>query len=288
MQYRFRQYQETQISSRPRIWWCPTGPLAFLPIHAAGIYASDKSCAGPCVSDFVISSYIPTISSLIQRMRSVQHSSNGTSTRLLLVSQPSTPDLTPIPAAEIETGELQKMMEKENFESSLIKDEAATIARVKEEMVSCSWVHFACHGIQDVEPLKSGLHVHDGRLELLEMMKQRIEDTDHAFLSACQTGKGDEKLADEVVHLAAGMLAVGYRGVIGTMWSISDKHGPRIAQEFYQHLLDTTLKEGGDRRQLDSTRAAHALDSSIRKIRAELGDGERALAIWVPYAHFGI
>ena len=22
----------------PRIWWCPTGPLAFLPIHAAGIY----------------------------------------------------------------------------------------------------------------------------------------------------------------------------------------------------------------------------------------------------------
>ncbi|KAK6974110.1 CHAT domain-containing protein [Favolaschia claudopus] len=25
-----------------RIWWCPTGPLAFLPIHAAGLYGKDQ------------------------------------------------------------------------------------------------------------------------------------------------------------------------------------------------------------------------------------------------------
>ena len=193
------------------------------------------------MSDVVISSYILTISSLVQRIKSVQHSSNGTTTRLL-VSRPSTPGLTPIQTTGTETGKLQEMMEKENLESSLSKDEAATTARVKDKMGSCSWVHFAYHGARDVEPLKSELHVHDGRLELLEMVKQRIEYADHAFLSAGQTGKGDKKLADGVVHLAAGMSAAGYHGVIGTMWCISDKHGPEITEGFYQHMLDAPLE----------------------------------------------
>ena len=45
---------------------------------------------------------------------------------------------------------------------------------------------------------------------------------DLALLSACQTSAGDEKLSEEVIHLAAGMLAAGYRGAVATMWSIRD------------------------------------------------------------------
>ena len=45
-------------------------------------------------------------------------------------------------------------------------------------------------------------------------------------------------LADEVVHIAAGMLAIGYRGVVATLWSISDYYRPEIAQCFYQYMLD--------------------------------------------------
>ena len=213
--------------------------------------------------------------------------SNETPTRLLLVSQPTTPGLPYIPAARTETHTLKQLMEKNNITSSLIEDTAATAARVIEEMNTHSWVHFACHGIQDQEPLKSGLHLYDSRLELLEMMKQRISEADHSFLSACQTGTGDKQLADEVVHIAAGMLALGYRGVVATLWSISDYHGPEIAQGFYQYLLD--VRSGGAAvRRLDSTQAAYALDHSIQKIREKLGDGEAALAIWVPYVHYGI
>src|ERR1700735_4248100 len=179
------------------------------------------------------------------------------------------------------------MMQKNYMASVLIENEAATAARVTDEMNTHSWVHFACHGIQDREPLKSGLHLHDSRLELLEMMKQRIPDADHSFLSACQTGTGDEQLADEVVHIAAGMLALGYRGVVATLWSISDYHGPEIAQGFYQYMLDVRLGGAAGRR-LDSTQAAYALDPSIQKIRENRGDREAALAIWVPYVHNGI
>ena len=213
--------------------------------------------------------------------------SNEMPGRLLLISQPSTPGLPYIPAARTETHALKQMMEKNNLPSLLIEDAAATAARVTEELNAHSWVHFACHGIQHPEPLKSGLYLHDTRLELLEMMKQRIPDADHSFLSACQTGTGDEQLADEAVYIAAGMLAVGYRGVVATMWPISDAHGPEIAEGFYQHMLDTPLEEATERR-LDSTRSAYALDHSIQKIRGKLGDGEQALLTWVPYVHFGI
>ncbi|KAI0082963.1 hypothetical protein BDY19DRAFT_981531, partial [Irpex rosettiformis] len=53
-----------------------------------------------------------------------------------------------------------------------------------------------------------------------------LPNADLAVLSACQTATGDEKLSEEAVHLAAGMLNIGYKSVIGTMWSISDYIAP--------------------------------------------------------------
>jgi len=52
-----------QKSDKPsNLQWCPTGPFAFLPIHAAGIYLDERT---ESISDYVISSYTPTISSLL-------------------------------------------------------------------------------------------------------------------------------------------------------------------------------------------------------------------------------
>jgi len=33
------------------------------------------------------------------------------------------------------------------------------------------------------------------------------------------------------------MLAAGYRGVVATMWSIGDRYGPEIAEDFYSNLI---------------------------------------------------
>jgi len=204
-------------------------------------------------------------------------------TNLLLISQPSTPGQSSIPGTKEETHAVRDMIEPTQ-KSLLLENASATISRVKEEMKAHSWVHFACHAIQDAaEPLKSGVQLHDGRLELLEMM-QKLPKADFAFLSACQTSAGDEKLSDEVVHLAAGMLAAGYRSVVATMWSIKDQYGPIVAKDFYAHILAAKSGDGP----LDSANAAHALHFAIQKIRKELGDTEEALLTWVPYVHFGI
>jgi CHAT domain-containing protein len=58
----------------------------------------------------------------------------------------------------------------------------------------------------------------DGRLTIKEIMQLNLPRAALAFLSACQTAKGDKNAPDQAVHLAASMLFCGFRSVIGTMW----------------------------------------------------------------------
>ncbi|KAF8810523.1 hypothetical protein BYT27DRAFT_7186469 [Phlegmacium glaucopus] len=64
------------------------------------------------------------------------------------------------------------------------------------------------------------------------------------------------------------MLSAGYRGVVGTMWSISNEFGPAFATEFYQYLLREKGLEG-----LDSTHAAYALYYATRRGKREAWRG---------------
>jgi CHAT domain-containing protein len=166
-----------------------------------------------------------------------------------------------------------------------------TIATVEAGISSMSkytCVHLACHATQDVkEPLKSGFHFHDGRLELSRIIQANLSFADFAFLSACQTSAGDEKFSEQAVHLAAGMLVAGYKGVVGTMWSIQDRYASEIAEAFYDHLL---LRSAGTSvPDIDGQYAAEALHHAITQgIRRKLGDTPQSLLVWVPYVHFGL
>ena len=278
-------------SSDPaRIWWCPTGPLAFLPIHAAGIYNGKSQSSGSCLSDFVVSSYTPNVGTLLEKVKASGVGQPSTS-RVLLVSQPSTPSSHPTPGTIREMDSVKKILGADNC---IHLDEAtATVSRVKQEMNTCSWVHFACNAAQTVkDPLKSSMYLHDGPLELLEIMRLRVPQCKFAFLSVCQSAMGDERLPDEAVHLAAGMLAAGCHGVVGTMWSIKDRYGALVAEPFYEHLAAEKRDDnnGGSpgNRQLDSSRAAYALHHAVQQFRKRTGDTEQGLMDWVPYVHFGL
>jgi len=270
-----------------RIWWCPTGPLAFLPLHAAGIYGknhNEPSPPGSCISDFAVSSYTPTVTALIQTVKRSRNVQAPPSAKLLIISQPNTPGCSPIPNTTTEMNAINKTIGMDNCET--LEGKAATVSRVKLEMELYSSIHFACHASQDLkEPLKSGFYLQDGQLELGEIMKQKLAHCDFAFLSACQTSTGDEKLSEEAVHLAAGMLAVGYRGVAATMWSIKDQYGPVVAEGFYKQLMEKGMASG--RLGVDSASAARALHHAIQSIRKQVGDTEQGLLTWVPYVHFG-
>jgi CHAT domain-containing protein len=58
----------------------------------------------------------------------------------------------------------------------------------------------------------------DGNLKVSQIMQQSTPNALLAFLCACQTAMGDEKIPDEAIHLGATMLFAGFRGVVATMW----------------------------------------------------------------------
>ena len=143
--------------------------------------------------------------------------------------------------------------------TSLIAEQA-TLDNVVNGIKTANWVHFACHGVQNgVEPDKSAiLLAGSDRLTLETLACLQIPHGDLAFLSACQTAKGDAELPDESVHLSARMLVSGFKGVIATMWSVYDQIAPEIARDIYQYLKDSDM---------DPNEAARALDLAVEKER---------------------
>ncbi|KAI0032115.1 CHAT domain-containing protein [Vararia minispora EC-137] len=261
----------------PHLTWCPTGWLAMLPLHAAGIYKGDEHIA---VSDFVVSSYTPNLSSLI-----VAASNNNTATppsnfSILTVSQSQTVGHFPLPGAAEETAKIRDYFPN----GTALADDAATIDTVLEAMRHHDAVHLACHGVQDVEdPSQSAFILHDGRLALSRLVAKSMRGADFAFLSACQTATGVENIPDEAVHLAAGMLAVGYRSVIGTMWSIGDRDAPIVADVFYASLKK--LREEEPEAMKGRSTVAYALHDAVQFLQERVEE-DRFLE-WVPFVHFG-
>jgi CHAT domain-containing protein len=259
----------------PHITWCLAGSLTFLPVHAAGLYDTKDQ---PKIFDYVVSSYTPTLTALLNIKRRSPNRSQAT--RLLTISQPATPRQIPLPGTVHEADAIQTLQSQTGrFHITRLDRQEATVAAVLQHMKECSWIHIACHGVQDsVNPTDSAFLLVDNPLTLREIMKQSFSHTELAVLSACQTAKGDSELPEEAIHLAAGMLMAGYGSVVATMWSIQDNDAPIIADKFHKYLVGEA--DG------DSARAAYALHDAVthlRKVR-----GESNFTRWVPFIHLGI
>ncbi|KAJ6603927.1 CHAT domain-containing protein [Mycena sp. CBHHK59/15] len=160
---------------------------------------------------------------------------------------------------------------------SLLGDQA-TVEAVKLQLQDCSWVHLACHGQQNLhDPLRSCLHLYEGILDLETILRMPLSHAEFVFLAACQTAMGDAELANESFHLGGGFIAAGFRGAIGTMWSMLDQDGPVLAEATYSHLF-------GNGKKPQATNAAKALQLAVRKLRDSGVSYER----WVPFIHIGV
>ncbi|KAF8667466.1 TPR-like protein [Rhizoctonia solani] len=258
------------VGDMPHITWCPTGALSFLPLHAAGDYDLTQSK----VFDYVVSSYTPTLTALLESGSSL----TSCRPRILGVGQAATPGLTPLPGTTIELGHLQAHIKyREDYWQ--LTDERATRKAVLDAMDEYDWVHLACHASQDLrDSTKSGFYLHDGKLDLSTINERTFRNKGLAYLSACQTAKGDEKLPDEAIHLASGMLMAGYRSVIASLWSVKDEDAPFVADKVYGQLL----KDG----KVGNGEAGRALHDAVAGLREKVG--EKEFGRWVPYIHIGL
>ena len=268
-------------AERPRLWWCPTGPLTMLPLHAAGRYREPPGVAvahRQTVPARYVCSYTPSLGALL-RARAVPAAA-GTP-RVFAVGLTRTPGQAPLP----EVAEELRAVSGHLPGLRLLTGPAATRSAVLQALGAHSWAHFACHAVQDVDrPSHSALHLVDGRLSVLDIAAGTGLATgspgpaggELAYLSACRTAAAGQVLPDEAIHLTAALQIAGYRHVIGSQWAVPDRVAAQVAGEVYAHLTARGRPDASD--------AARALDAALARVRADHPDRPE---LWAPWVHAG-
>jgi CHAT domain-containing protein len=212
--------QKATGRSRPRVHWCANGDFVFLPLHAAGIYSGPQA-SRECCSDYVVSSYTPTVSALL-RAQAQAPSVRSADIDMLLVAEDSAknPALSKLWSVRTELMRVESIATMKHFGhtvETIARD--ATVERVTKRIKTASFVHLACHGLQHrTNALESGFYLKDDKLTISKLMELQLDCPWFAYLSACETAKGDAKQPDQVMHLAAAMLFAGFTHVVATMW----------------------------------------------------------------------
>ncbi len=247
-----------------RIWWCPTAAASLLPLHAAGNY----NTRGQTLSDLFISSYTPTLASLL-RARDNNPVYTTATPNILVVGQSHDPTL-PTVGPEIEA------IRRIAGVGMLLDGKDATGSSVLEAIKQYPWVHLACHGnVDEARPFRSHFSLYSGPLTLLDLASQDLPNAQLAFLSSCHSAEGNRSRPDEVLHLTAGVQFAGFRSVVGTLWAVDGQDGPHVAQTFYSNLLGS-----GEKATKSSAVALHRATTELRKSRIPS-------VRWACFVHYG-
>lgn len=99
------------------------------------------------------------------------------------------------------------------------------------------FVHFATHGLLDVEhPELSALVLSDGLLYAHEIASLELH-ADAVVLSACRTALGREIRGEGLIGLARAFLYAGAARVVVSSWDVDDRATTELMQRFYRHVF---------------------------------------------------
>jgi tetratricopeptide (TPR) repeat protein len=268
----------------PRVWWCPTGVLAELPLHAAGRPAEDTGAEPDAsVLDRVVSSYTPTLRALMEARstRPVEAPAGcddeTVEGKVLFVSaSPTDSDSSALRHVSREKEQLRHLLGPGQMVEVPWRD--ATIANVRDALGSHRWAQLSGHGWQDeYNPSLGGLKLVDGTWSVSDVVAHVGGfDGELIVLSACETAVGGVRLVDEVISLAAALHYSGWRNVVGSLSPVWDGAAADITVDFYRHCVR-------DRR-IASQDAALSLHHAVRSARERYRSNPSA---WVPFIHIG-
>lgn len=243
-----------------KLWWMPTGSLSLLPLHAAGHHGVDDGDARSALHR-VISSYTPTLRALSPV--GAAPSRKGTT---LVVGAGAGAH----PLAEVATESDMVVAHRSGQVVELIGRQATKTAVIA-EMSNATWVHVAGHARTDPHrPSNSHLVLHDGTLRVVEISALKSDPRELAYLSACETAAGGDRLPDEAIHIASAFQLAGFREVVATLWRVPDRAAADMATTVYSLL--------------NSTSPDHAVNIAARRQRAKY----RANAYeWAGFVHSG-
>ncbi|KAG1731689.1 CHAT domain-containing protein [Suillus lakei] len=260
----------SKVHHRSRIRWCPTAEFTLLPLHAAGPYEKKKDN----LSDIYISSYTPTLATLIRARQQVSQDASLQHFVAIGQANPDRGKELQYVAPEL-AAVAQHLAPVVSFTS--LADSHATVQGALGALGRNQWLHLACHGMPNrQQPFESSFAMRDGPLMIKDIIRSNWQNPEFAFLSACHTTVGDERSPDESIRLAAAIQFSGFRSVIGSMWSVDDEVARQVVSAFYSNLV------GGSGR-LDCTRAAVALHKAVKSLRKKI-----PLEQQIVFVHIGV
>lgn len=259
----------------PRVWWVGGGLMSLLPIHASGYHDVNPP---KTALDRVISSYAPTLKSLIYARDRAEKACHISKEKALLVAMSEGS-----PYVEMEVRDLERLLDWASIDTTIMHN--PTRAEVLSEMQKSTIVHFACGASFASDPSQSVLHLKDWKshpLTASDLASLNIELGKLAYLSVSHASTmRDFHLLDESINLSSAIQLSGYSSVMGSLWKVQDAHSAKVARDIYAWMLKG--------QKLNVRQSAEGLHKAIRDLRdmTRFKTKSDPLA-WAPYIYIGI
>ncbi|CZR45932.1 uncharacterized protein FPRO_11379 [Fusarium proliferatum ET1] len=269
-------------SSTSRVWWIGTGIASRFPFHAAG--NSEGSTL-----DNVISSYIPSITSLIEAKASVTCSgingNNGDRNSLRIVMTPRDSDECQPP----EPTDVRRIIEEAlGVTFKVVALSEPSLEETLQSLRRSQVIHFICDGYSDpLKPSQSYIQVHrclslgagEEKLTVeLTSNNTTLDKSQIAFLSLYPSAEGKAKQStDGGLGIISAFQLAGFKHVVGSLSNSDGASHAHVTESFYQSIKENGLVENAD------WVVAEALHDALRNAR----DHDKDPHWWAPYVHSG-
>lgn len=214
-----------------RLVWLPSGWLGMVPLGLAQDGVSRQRLA-----DSYEIVYVPSLEALTPIRRDAGRNDQATLAAIIN------------PTGDLPGTETEGALVASHFASGtrvVLKGEAATTDAVLAALKGKTYWHFASHGTFNwADPRQSGL-IMRGHQRLSVDQLLETEGLGHprlVVLSACETGLFEiTSNPDEFVGLPGAFLALGVKGVVGSLWPVSDAATALLMARFYELHMMTGL-----------------------------------------------
>jgi len=195
----------------------PVGLLALLPLHAA--QEGDRYLLDRCLVSFS-----PNARSLLTPAMEARSRPES----LLAIATPE--------VGLRYTADEIALIETYFEQARVLTGTEATAENARNEVYGHSVLHFSCHASADLlQPLRSALHLHGGRLTLSDLLMTRFRNVNMAVMSACESGVPGLAMPEEIVNLPSALLQGGVRSIISTLWIVEDATAAMLMIRFYHN-----------------------------------------------------
>jgi CHAT domain-containing protein/Tfp pilus assembly protein PilF len=122
--------------------------------------------------------------------------------------------------------------------AEVFNDGRVTIDALRNASSDCYVLHLACHGLFRADnPMFSSLKLHDGWLTAADVMQLDLAGA-LVTLSACESGRNEVFVGDELIGLTRAFLGVGASTLVVSLWLVQDEATAELMEKYYERLGD--------------------------------------------------